>query len=610
MFHGGGGGFHGRGGGFHGRDGDFDSDEVLGKVYDNRVVARLPKYLVPVKGMIGLGIIGILVHTATVLALPYMVGVATNRIIAGDVSGLMVVAIFYMVATLVQWGGQYMETLFLAYAGQRIILRMRTEMFAHLHRLSMKFFDTHQVGKLMSRVQNDVQQLQELLTQGIFQLLTSLLTLVGIAVIMITINWKLALITLTVTPVLAIAVIIWQKYARKAFITVRQAIATVNSQLQEDMAGVRVVQSLSREDENLQQFDQVNKAHLDANVIAVKLEGLMMPLVNLLTGIGFGIVIVVGGLQVLDGALSAGFLLSFLLYVQRFFEPIMMLAMQYTQLQRAMASGARIFELLDVKPEIEDSPDAIELPQVKGEITYRDVNFGYETDKDILHDINLSVKPGETVAIVGQTGSGKSSLVNLTARFYEVERGKVCIDGHDVQSVTQQSLRQQIAIVPQTPMLFSGTIEENIRYGKLDASRDEIIEVAKTVGAHNFISRLERGYDTPVGQRGANISAGQRQLICLARAILADPRILILDEATSNVDTNTERIMQRALRKLTKGRTCLTIAHRLSTVTGADRIIVLEHGNLIEEGTHKELLAKKGLYHKMYQTLSAADSVN
>jgi ATP-binding cassette subfamily B multidrug efflux pump len=602
--------FHGGGGGFHGRGGPFDSDEVLGKVYDNRVVARLPKYLAPVKGMVGLGFIGILVHTLTVLALPYMVGIATNEIIAGDVNGLTIVAVLYVVVSAAQWGGQYMETLYLAYAGQSVILRMRTEMFEHLHRLSMKFFDTHQVGKLMSRVQNDVYQLQELLTQGIFQLLTSILTLVGIAIIMITINWKLALITLTVTPVLAVAVAIWQKYARKAFTTVRQAIATVNSQLQEDMAGVRVVQSLSREDENLEQFDQVNKAHLDANVTAVKLEGLMMPLVNLLTGIGFGIVIVVGGFQVMDGAMNAGFLLSFLLYVQRFFEPIMMLAMQYTQLQRAMASGARIFELMDVEPEIKDRPDAVELPSVKGEIRYNDVNFGYEEGKDILHNINLTVKPGETVAIVGQTGSGKSSMVNLTARFYEVERGEVTIDGYNVQSVTQESLRKQIAIVPQTPMLFSGSIEENIRFGKLEASHEEIIEVAKTVGAHTFIDRLKKGYETLVGQRGANISAGQRQLICLARAILADPRILILDEATSNVDTHTERIMQRALRKLTKGRTCLTIAHRLSTVTGADRIIVLEHGNIVEEGSHKELLAKKGTYYKMYQTLSAPEAAN
>ena len=591
-----------------GRGGPID-EEVLGKVYDNRVVGRLYKYLVPVRRWIGVGFIGILLHTVSVLGLPYLVGVATDSMIRGDYRGLTIAAVLYVAVSLSQWGGQYLEMLYLSYAGQSIILKIRNDMFEHLHRLSMGFFDSHQVGKLMSRVQNDVQQVQELLTQGIFQLLTSVLTLAGIAVIMILINWKLALISLTVVPALGIAVVIWQKYARRAFITVRRAIATVNSQLQEDMAGVRVVQSLSREDENLEQFDQVNKAHLDANVTAVKLEALIMPAVNLMTGVGFGIVIVVGGFQVLDGAMRAGFLLSFLLYIQRFFEPVLMLAMQYTQLQRAMASGARIFELLDVGPDIEDSPDAVELPPVRGEISFRNVNFGYEPGKDILHDINLHIKPGETVAIVGQTGSGKSSLVNLTARFYEVERGEVRIDDYNVQSVTQQSLRQQIAIVPQTPMLFSGTIAENIRYGRLEATREEIIEVARTVGAHTFINRLEKGYDTPVGQRGANISAGQRQLICLARAILADPRILILDEATSNVDTSTERIMQRALRKLTKGRTCLTIAHRLSTVTGADRIIVLEHGNMVEEGSHRELLAKKGLYYTMYQTLSAPDSL-
>jgi ABC-type multidrug transport system fused ATPase/permease subunit len=604
MFHGG--GMHGPP---HHGGGRFDSDEVLGKVYDSRVIARLPQYLKPVIGKVSIGAGGMLIRTLATLALPYLVGVATDHIVQGDLSGLNMTVIFLAVVAVAMWGAQYLESIYLAYAGQSIIYRMRTEMFDHLHSLSLSFFDTNKVGKLMSRVQNDVQQVQELVTQGMLAMITSLLTLVGIATIMIITNTRLALITLAVVPVMAILVFIWQKYARRAFIRVRQAIATVNSQLQEDVSGVRVVQSLSRENENLGQFNEVNRAHLDANVSAVKLEALMMPMVQILTGVSFAIVIIVGGFQVLDGVMTVGVLVSFLLYVQRFFEPVLELSMQYTELQRAMASGARIFELLDVEPEIQDRPGAIELPPVKGEIIFKDVNFGYEPDKDVLHDINLSIKPGETVALVGQTGSGKSSLVSLAARFYEVEKGRVTVDGYDIQSVTQQSLRKQIGIVPQDPILFSGTIEENIKYGKPDAGHDEVIEVAKMVGANNFISRLEKGYDTQVGQRGVSLSAGQRQLICLARAILADPRILILDEATSNVDTNTERIMQRALRKLTMGRTCLTIAHRLSTVTGADRIIVLEHGRIVEEGSHKELLVKRGLYYRMFQTLSSPDLV-
>jgi ABC-type multidrug transport system fused ATPase/permease subunit len=604
MFHGGPGGFHR---GPPGAGGKFDSDEVLGKVYDSRVIAKLPRYLLPVKKWIGIGAGGMLIMSLTTLATPYLTAIATNYIVRGNLSGLNIIAIIFVVVSAVMWFGGYWQNLYLSYAGQSIIYRMRTELFDHLHRLSLSFFDTHKVGKLMSRVQNDVQQLQELVTMGILSLIASLLTLVGISIIMITMNWKLGLIMLAIIPVMLLGVWIWQKYARRAFIRVRTAIATVNSQLQEDIAGVRVVQSLSRESENMGQFDQVNRAHLDANVTAVKMEAVMMPMINILTGVAFAIVLIVGGFQVLDGVMEIGFLMGFLMYVQRFFEPILELSMQYTELQRAMASGARIFELMEVQPDIEDQPGAIDLPPIKGEIQFKNVNFGYESDKDILHGINLTIRPGEMVAIVGQTGSGKSSLVNLTDRFYEVEKGTVTVDGYDVRSVTQASLRRQIAIVPQDPVLFTGTIEENIKYGKMDATQEEIVEVSKTVGAHSFISRLEKGYETPVGQRGASLSAGQRQLVCLARAVIADPRILILDEATSNVDTHTERIMQRALRKLTKGRTCLTIAHRLSTVTGADRIIVLDQGKIVEEGSHKELLSREGLYHKMFQTLSAPE---
>jgi len=584
---------------------EFD-DEVLGKVYDSKVVTRLPKYLAPVKVWVALGASGMIMSALATLAMPYLVGVAIDRFIqTGNLSGLNIVVILFIGAALLVWAGQYMEHIFLSYAGQAVLFRMRTEMFDHLQQLSLGFFDNHKVGRLMSRVQNDVHQVQELLTSGILDIITSALTLVGIAIVMIMMNARLALLTHTVVPVLGIVVFIWQKYARRAFIKVRRAIATVNAQLQEGISGVRVTQSLSREEVNFEQFDTVNKAHLDANINAVRLQALMMPTVQILTGIAFSLVIVFGGYQVLAGEMGPGVLITFLLYIQRFFNPVLELTMLYTELQRAMASGVRIFELLDIEPEIKDSPQAIEMPSVKGELKFHQISFGYKPDTEVLHAINLVVNPGETVAVVGQTGAGKSSLANLTARFYEVEKGEVTVDGYDVRSVTQRSLRRQIGIVPQDPFLFSGNIEDNIRYGRLEASHQEIIKAAKTAGAHNFITHLQHGYNTPVGERGGNLSAGQRQLVCLARAILANPPILILDEATSNVDTNTERIMQQSLRRLVQGRTCLIIAHRLSTVTNADRIIVLEQGKIAEMGSHQELLAKQGLYYNMVEALNA-----
>ncbi len=605
---GGGGSFMGAGprGGSQSRSG-FDEDEVLSKVYDNRVIARLPKYLSPVKSWLALGAGGMVVRSLATLAGPYLVALAIDRLQTGNLGGLNIIVIVFIGAALLVWAGQYIETLFLAYAGQAILFRLRTEMFDHLHRLSLSFFDHNKVGKLMSRVQNDVQQLQQLLTSGILNIMTSALTLVGIAVVMIIMDTRLALLTLTVVPALGIAIFIWQKYARRTFIKVRRAIAVVNAQLQEGISGVRVIQSLSREEVNLEQFNAVNKANLDANIEATRMTAIMMPIVEILTAVAYSLVIVFGGYQVLSGQMGVGILLGFLLYVQRFFAPVLELTMQYTELQRAMASGVRIFELLDIEPKIQDSPQAIELPPVKGEIKFHQVSFGYQPGVEVLHDIDLVVNPGETVAIVGRTGAGKSSLANLIARFYEVEAGEVTVDGYNVASVTQNSLRQQIGIVPQDPFLFSGSIEDNIRYRNMEASHQDVVKAAKMVGAHEFITHLEGGYDAPVGERGGNLSTGQRQLICLTRVILANPPIMILDEATSSVDTNTERLMQKSLRRLIKGHTNLIIAHRLSTVTNADRIIVLEQGRIAEIGSHQELLAKQGLYYNMFQSLSGPE---
>ena len=585
----------------------FDADKMLGKVYDARVVRRLLKYLAPVKSQLALGGSGIIMRSLSTIAVPYLVAIATDRFIqTGDIGGLKTIVIIFIGVALLGWGGRYLEQLYLGYVGQRILFRMRTEMFEHLQRLSLSFFDHNKVGRIMSRVQNDVQQIQELLAGGMLYIVTSVLTLVAIASVMIIMNTRLALLTLSVVPALAIVAFIWQRYARRAFIRVRRAIATVNAQFQEGISGVRVIQSLTREEVNSEQFDSVNREHLIANVNAAKLQAVMQPTVEILTAVATGLVIVYGGSQVLAGEIGIGVLLAFILYIRRFFDPILELAMQYVELQRAMASGARIFELLDVQPEITDIPQPIELPPAK-EIRFKGVSFGYSPGVEVLHNIDLTVNPGETVAIVGRTGAGKSSLANLITRFYEVHKGEVMVDGHNVSSLTQQSLRRQIGVVTQDPFLFSGSIEENIRYGRLEASHEEVVEAAKKARAHDFIARLEHGYQTRVGERGENLSAGQRQLVCLARAILADPPILVLDEATSNVDTTAERLMQKSLRRLMKGRTCIIIAHRLSTVTNADRIVVLEQGRIVEMGTHQELLARKGLYHDMFGALSAPE---
>jgi len=605
----------GRGPGGHGppmgrfqRGRDSDENRIKGKLYDNKLLARFPKYLLPVKKWLAMGAMGMMIRALADLTMPYMIAVATDRFIqTGDIAGLNMIVLLFIGAALLIWAGQFIETLFLSYAGNSVLFRLRTELFDHLQKLSMSFFDRSKVGGLMSRVQNDVQQLQQLLTGGAFSLVTSAITLVGIACAMVVMNTKLGLITLTVVPMLLILVMVWQRFARNAFTRARRTISAVNTQLQEGISGIRVTQSLSREGANLEQFDNANRENVDANIAATKLTAFMMPASEFLNAIATSLVIVVGGYQVLAGEIGVGVLFGFVLYIQRFFRPILGLTMVYTELQRAMAAGARTFELLDTEPDVKDSPDAIEMPPVKGEIRFSHVSFGYKSDVEVLHDIDFIVNPGETVAIAGQTGAGKSSLANLIARFYEVDKGEITVDGHNINLVTQRSLRLQIGIVPQDPILFSGSIEDNIRYGDPDASNDDIVNAAKVVSAHDFIIQLENGYETDVGERGGNLSAGQRQLICLARAILKNPPILIMDEATSNVDTNTERLMQESLSKLSQGRTCIIIAHRLSTVINADRIIVMDHGRIAEMGSHQELITSQGLYYDMFSALRAPD---
>ena len=578
------------------------SDESrLGSVYDNKVVMRLFTYILPYKKDAFLSLAAVLVYTVANVCIPLLIMVGINwGVNSGEVSRLHLVGVLFLVVTLVHFAGNYLQFVFMARVGQSILFNLRTQMFGHLQALSPSFFHRTPVGRIMSRSSSDILQLQELFEMMVISL-ADILSLVGIVVVMLFVDWQLALVSLSIIPVLFFVLGFWQRFARRSFMRIRRAIAMVNGEYNQNITGVRVVQSLNRQQENLQYFDELNGEHLAANLQASRFSGGLQPLVEMLIGVGLGFgVILMGGLMAQRGQIEWGVLVAFALWMQRFFEPIRHLTMQYSQLQRAMAAGVRIFELLDIEPEVADAPDAKEMPPVQGDIKFEGVYFHYVPGVDVLQDINFHAKAGENVALVGSTGAGKSTFVTLIHRFADVTKGRITIDGHDLREVTRQSLVNQMSMVLQEPYLFSGTVSENIRYSHPEASEDDVVEAAKTVGAHDFIMALEQGYDTTLAERGVNLSVGQRQLVSFARAIVANPRILILDEATANIDTHTEVLIQEALKRVLKGRTSIVIAHRLSTIRNADKIVVLDHGQVAESGSHAELLAKKGVYAKLY----------
>lgn len=585
-------------------------DEILGKAYDRRVVERLSTYLTPVRPQIIQALALMVITGLTALANPYLIKAAIDGPITNhDYASLRLITALFVVNSLVTFGASYGQTYIMSAAGQLVIHNLRLALFSHLQDLPLRFFDRFEAGRIISRLQSDVGVLNDLITNGIVQSASDILILVGIVVVMFTIDPLMSLLTYCVLPILFVVTFFWRFRARDAYRAVRRSWSRVVANLAEDINGVRIVQSYRREQVNFEGFEELNHAFLDANLHAATLSSIFLPSVDLINAAATGLIVYFGGTLVLHHSMTTGALVAFILYVSRFFDPIRDLSQRYTVLQSAMVAGERIFELMDVVPTIGEAPDAVELPPIEGQIEFRDVDFSYDGITPVLRGINLTVKPGQTVALVGPTGAGKSTFINLLSRFYDVTAGAILIDGFDVRSVTLPSLRRQIAVVLQDSFLFSGSIGANIRYGRLDATDEEIVDAAAAVNADAFIGRAEFGYFTDVQERGQGLSMGQRQLIAFARALIADPRILVLDEATASIDTATEQLIQDALRRLLQGRTSFVIAHRLSTIKEADQIVVVDGGRIVETGTHDELLTRGGTYANLYAMMFQVASV-
>ncbi|MBN1954530.1 MAG: ABC transporter ATP-binding protein [Anaerolineae bacterium] len=576
-------------------------DEMLGRAYDPRLIRRLGGYIRPYQRQFAWAILLMVLRSLFSAAGPWIVGQAVDLgIRLGDMSALRLWTLIFIAIALAEWATNRWRVMILAYVGTRVVADVRSALFHHLHRLSLSFYNNYSVGRLMSRLISDVQALQGFITWSITGVFRAVFTLLGIVVAMFAMNWRLALVALAVLPLMVWLTRYWSNRVRDTYRATRQRISLINGYLNESVSGIRVTKSFGREAYNLGHFDDLNQSYFEANVRASLLAALYFPGIDLLASLAAALVVGVGGMLVLRETLTAGTLVAFMLYAERFFEPVRELADRYNSFQAAMASSERLFALLDNEPMLQDAADAYPLPPIRGTVDFQRVTFGYEDGEPVLCDVDIHAEPGQRIALVGETGAGKTTLVKLLARFFDVDEGAVRVDGHDVRAVTAASLRSQLGIVSQDTFLFGGTVADNIRYGKLDASDEEVVAAAQAVGAHDFIVRMAGGYEAEVGENGVNLSVGQRQILACARALLADPRILVLDEATSSVDTTTEKQIQHAFEQLMAGRTSFVIAHRLNTVVNADQIVVIEDGRVVELGTHEELLARHGRYRELY----------
>ncbi|MGD0752000.1 MAG: ABC transporter ATP-binding protein [Anaerolineales bacterium] len=582
-----------------------ESEELYDKSVNPQNARRLVAFNRPYLGQVILSAFLMLVASAASVAGPYFVKIAIDSgLTAGNAVVLRYTILAYLVVSVIQWVTSYYRVKSMAWIGQSVIYDVRKQLFAHLQELSLGFYSRYSVGRVITRAINDVEILRDFLTWALLAIARDIFTLALIIFIMLDMDLRLALLTFSVLPVMVLITILFRRASRLAYRKVRAAISWVNSVLAENVNGVRVVQAFSRQKQNYEHFrDYVNRYHLQRAIATARISSVFSPSVDILGAIATGLVIWLGGAAVLGERITAGVLVAFILYIDRFFDPIRDLSRRYDALQSTMIGWERIMGLLDTPVEVRDAPGAVELPVLRGEVSFEHVSFHYSDDPaPILTDIDLHIRPGETVALVGETGAGKTTLVKLLSRFHDPTAGCIRADGYDLRTVTQTSLRRQMGVVLQDPFLFNGSVLDNIRFGRLAATPAEVEAAAQAVGAHDFIVHLRNGYETSVEEGGVMLSVGQRQLLSFARALLADPRILVLDEATSSVDTQTEQIIQKALARLLKGRTSFVIAHRLSTITNADRIVVIHDGRIIEQGTHAELLDWQGMYYDLYRT--------